>query len=213
MANQKSSRTSYRIITIGRQFGAGGRTVGKMVAEQLGIDFYDKELIVEAAKTSGLPDQLLDHMDEQHTASLLYSLVMNAQVPKLFAAGKPIELLAYDAQIASVKAVAAKGPCVIVGRAADCILRDAYDVVSVFLTAPLPDRIHHVIQRDAVSEKEASQKIARLDKARASFYNSFSERKWGDASNYDLCLNASCIGMSDCAGMILHFLKHVKSAK
>lgn len=83
MANQKSSRTSYRIITIGRQFGAGGRTVGKMVAEQLGIDFYDKELIVEAAKTSGLPDQLLDHMDEQHTASLLYSLVMNAQVPKL----------------------------------------------------------------------------------------------------------------------------------
>lgn len=196
-----------QIITIGRQFGAGGRTIGKELAQQLGIGFYDKELIVEAAQASGLSHQLLDNLDEQHTGSLLYSLVMNAQSRSLFGGGKPFELLAYEAQIASVKNVAEKGPCVIVGRAADCILRDAYDIVSIFISAPLPERIAHVAARDSISEAEAAKKIARLDKARASFYNGFAEQKWGEAASYDLCISIGRVDESAAVDLILQFLR------
>ena len=196
-----------QIITIGRQFGAGGRTSGKELARQLGVDFYDKELIVEAARSSGLSHRLLDSMDEQHTSSLLYSLVMNAQGKNLFGGNKPLELLAYEAQIASVKNVAEKGPCVIVGRAADCILRDLYDIVSIFITAPLAERIRHVAARDGISEEEAARKIARLDKARASFYNGFSEQRWGEARSYDLCINIGRVGEAAAVEVIRQFLR------
>lgn len=198
-----------RIITIGRQFGAGGRTLGKELAHQLGIDFYDKELIIEAAQASGLSHQLLDNLDEQHTGSLLYSLVMNAQSRSLFGGGKPLELLAYEAQITSVKNVAEKGPCVIVGRAADCILRDNYDVVSIFVTAPLSSRIAHVARRDAISEAEAARKIARLDKARASFYNGFSDRTWGEAGSYDLCINMGRTEEAAAVALIRQYLDSI----
>lgn len=198
--------SAKQIITIGRQFGAGGRSIGKELARQLGIGFYDKELIVEAAQASGLSHRLLDNLDEQHAGSLLYSLVMNAQGRNLFGGGKPLELLAYEAQIASVKNVAEQGPCVIVGRAADCILRGSYEIVSVFVTAPLPDRIAHVSNRDGISEEEAAKKIARLDKARASFYNSFSDQKWGEAGSYDLCINAGRVGENAAVDLIRQYL-------
>lgn len=199
--------STKQIITIGRQFGAGGRTIGKELACRLGVDFYDKELIVEAARSSGLSHRLLDTLDEQHTSSLLYSLVMNAQGRNLFSAGKPLELLAYEAQIASVKDVAEKGPCVIVGRAADCILRGSYDVVSIFVSASLPDRTAHVSRRDGISEEEAAKKIARLDKARASFYNSFSDQKWGEADSYDLCIHLGRVREAAAVELILQYLR------
>lgn len=196
-----------QIITIGRQFGAGGRTIGKELARQLGIGFYDKELIVEAAQANGLSRRLLDSMDEQHTGSLLYSLVMNAQGRNLFSSNKPLELLAYEAQIASVKNVAERGPCVIVGRAADRILRDTYDVASIFISAPLSGRVAHVARRDDLSEAEAAKKIARLDKARASFYNGFSEQKWGEADSYDLCINLSRLDEAAAVDLIRQYLR------
>lgn len=105
---------------------------------------------------------------------------------------------------------------VTIGRqfgAADCILREEYDVVSVFLTAPLPDRVRHVAQRDAISPEEAGRKIARLDQARASYYNSFSQRKWGKADSFDLCLNVGRIGEDAAAKTILRFLETIKTAQ
>lgn len=199
--------TTPKIVTIGRQFGAGGRTIGKELAERLGVSFYDKELIVEAAQASGLSRQLLNNLDEQHIGSLFYSVVMNAQSRNLFGGGKTLEMLAYEAQIASVKNVAEKGSCVIVGRAADCILRDSYDIVSIFVTAALPERLARVARRDALSEAEAAKKIERLDKARASFYNGFSDRKWGEAGSYDLCINAGKVGDSAAVELILQYLR------
>lgn len=194
-----------QIITIGRQFGAGGRTVGKELAAQLGIGFYDKELILEAARASGLSEKLLDNMDEQHTSSLLYSLVMHSQSRSLFSTNKPLDLLVYEAQIASVKNVAERGPCVIVGRAADRILQSDYDVVSIFITAPIETRIAHVAERDGISREDAARKIARLDKARASFYNSFSDKKWGRAETYDLCINIGKMGEAAAVEMIRRY--------
>lgn len=105
---------------------------------------------------------------------------------------------------------------VTIGRqfgAGDCILREEYDVVSVFLTAPLPDRVRHVAQRDAISPEEAGRKIARLDQARASYYNSFSQRKWGKADSFDLCLNVGRIGEDAAAKTILRFLETIKTAQ
>lgn len=195
-----------QIITIGRQFGAGGRTIGKELARRLGIGFYDKELIAEAARSSGLSHQLLDNLDEQHTGSLLYSLVMNTRSRTPFVSSKPLELVVYETQIASVRSVAERGPCVIVGRAADCILRDTCDIVSIFITAPLQKRIAHVAERDGISQSEAAKKIARLDKARASFYNGFSDQKWGEAGSYDLCINTGRVGESAAAELILQYL-------
>lgn len=199
-----------QIVTIGRQFGAGGRSIGKALAASLGVSFYDKDLILEAARASGLSHQLLANMDEQHTGSLLYSLVMNAQGRNLFGSGKPVELLAYEAQIASVRCVAERGPCVIVGRAADCILQDTCDVRSIFVTAPLANRVRHVAQRDGIPEEEAARKIARLDKARASFYNGFSDKVWGEAASYDLCLNLGRLKEADAVELVLQYLSHAR---
>lgn len=201
---------SRQIITIGRQFGAGGRSIGKRLAEHLGIGFYDKELIAEASQSSGLPQRLLANMDEQSTGSLLYSMVMNLQGKNLFGSNKSIELMAYEAQIASVKYVAEKGPCVIVGRAADCILQADYNVVSFFIVSPKANRIAHVAKRDAISQEEAAKKIARLDKARASFYNGFSDKRWGEAGSYDCCLNTGMIGEETAVNMMLQYISNIQ---
>lgn len=202
-----------RIITIGRQFGAGGRSIGKVLAQRLGVDFYDKELIAEAAQASGLSHQVLSDMDEKHMNSLLFSLVISAQNKNLTGSNKPIELIAYEGQIAAVKNVAGKGPCVIVGRAADCILREEYEVTSFFISAPLNDRIKRVAERDGITESGAAEKIKRLDKARASYYNSFTDnRKWGRADSYDLCLDLGKISEEDAVGVIMQFLSAANGA-
>lgn len=197
-----------QIITIGRQFGAGGRSIGKKLAERLGISFYDQELIKEAAQSSGLAHELMNNMDEQHMGSLLYSIVMNTQSKSFFHTGKSVELMAYEAQISAVKNVAEKGPCVIVGRAADCILEADYDIVSFFIISPMEKRILHVAKRDEISREEAAKKIVRLDKARASFYNGFSSKRWGAASSYDCCINAGAIGEEAAVEIMLQYISN-----
>ncbi len=197
-----------RIITIGRRFGSGGREIGRCVAQKLGIGFYDKEIITEAAKKSGLCDKFVESIDERPTGSLLYSLVMNAQNGG-FAAGKPIELIAYEAQIDAVRDAAANGPCVIVGRAADYILKDNYDIMSVFITAPLPYRTRVIMDRYSLSEKEALAKVNRLDKARASYYNYHTESKWGSADSFNICLNSEPISKETAADLIIAYANGV----
>ncbi len=196
------SRT--KIITISRKFGSGGREIGKIVAESLGINFYDKEIITAAAKNSGLCDKFVESIDERPTGSLLYSLVMNSQHGG-FAHNKPIELIAYEAQIDAVREAAEHGACVIVGRAADYILKDNYDIVSAFVTAPIEVRAKTVMARDNITEKEAVQKINRLDKARASYYNYHTETKWGSADSYDICINTECIDKELAAKLIIDY--------
>lgn len=193
-----------KIITVGRKFGSCGREIGRLVSQKLGIGFYDKEIITEAAKRSGLCDKFVESIDERPTGSLLYSLVMNAQHSG-FAAEKPIELIAYEAQLEALREAAKHGPCVIVGRAADYILRDNYDILSVFFTAPLPYRLKVIMERYEINEKEALAKINRLDKARSSYYNYHTESKWGSADSFDICLNTSCISHEKAADIIIEY--------
>lgn len=202
-----------RIISIGRQFGAGGREIGKKLAETLNIPFYDKEMLAQLARQSGISDKFLKYLDEVQTPSLLYSFVMNTQSANFLGTNRSLDMMAYEAQLAAVKNAAMRGPCVIVGRGADYILRDDYEVFSVFITGDLEYRIMRVMKRDNVSEKEAAHKIARMDKSRASYYNELSDKKWGVAQSYDLCLNAGKIGQDNSMNLILQYLSLTEPQK
>lgn len=194
-----------QIITIGRRCGSGGREIGKILSQKLGLPFYDKEIITDAAKKSGLCDSFMESFEETPTASLLYSLVMNAQNGGFYM-GKPIELVAYEAQINAVRAAAANGPCIIVGRCADYILKDDYDVVSVFITASPEYRAKRTAEFDNIPLKDARQKIVRMDKARASYHNYHAETKWGASDSYELCINSERLTSEAAADLIKSYI-------
>lgn len=194
-------------VTIGRQFGSGGREIGKKVAQALGVPYYDKELLAVAAKESGLSDEFLKSYDEKPTNSFLYSLVMGQQRLTPGVQGLTVEQLAANAQRDAVLSVADKGSCVIVGRCADYILRDKPGLVRAFICADHDARIQRICHRDQVSEKEAEEKMRRVDKARASYYSFHTDRRWGAAESYDLCINSSLKGTDAAAELILKLCK------
>lgn len=194
-------------VTIGRQFGSGGREIGKKVAEALGIPYYDKELLAVAAKESGLSQQFLNEYDEKPNNSFLYSLVMGQASFLGGQQGPTVEQMAANAQRDAVLAVAKKGSCVIVGRCADYILRDEPGLTRVFISADHDARIERICRRDGVTVKEAEDKIKKMDKTRASHYNFQTDKRWGDVSGYDLCINSSRKGIDAAVKLILEFIK------
>ena len=164
------------VITVGRQYGSGGREIGTMLAKQLGIAYYDDMLLKEAAEESGLCEEL--------------SFSMNHVTPK-----GSIEQQVYLATYDTIKKLADKGPCVLIGRCADYALKDRDDVINLFITAPLENRIKRVAARNGISENEAKDRIKKTDKSRASYYNYYSAKDWGDAKSYDLCIDSSLLGI------------------
>jgi len=194
------------IITIGRQFGSGGREIGKQVAEKLGIPFYDKELLALAAEKSGMNPELFEHNDEQPINSLLYSLSVNPYAMNHIAgpAHMPIPQKLFLAQFDTIKSLAEKESCVFVGRCADYVLRDNPDCFNVFIHAPLEKRVECVKERMKLTEKEANNLILKTDKKRAAYYNSYSERKWGAADHYHLSFDSSRLSREKAVGLILY---------
>lgn len=192
-------------VTIGRQFGSGGREIGKKVAEALGLPYYDKELLAVAAKESGLSHEFLQSYDERPTNSFLYSLVMGQHHLTPGIPGNTVEQMAANAQREAVLTVADKGSCVIVGRCADYILRDRPGLVRVFVCADWDARVRRVCHRDGVAEKEAVEKLRKMDKARAAYYSFHTDRKWGAAESYDLCVSSSLRGSDGAVETILKF--------
>ncbi len=196
------------IITIGRQFGSGGREVGRKVASSLGIPFYDKELLAVAAKESGLSAQFLEDYDEKPTNSLLYSIVVGQSHMLMHGNGRiSVEQMASKAQRDAVMSVASKGSCVIVGRCADYILREEPGLVRVFLSASKEDRIRRICERDGMTEDKARDKMRRMDKARRSYYSFHADGDWGEAYNYDICINVSRFGIDKTVETILQYVK------
>lgn len=188
------------IITIGRQFGSGGREIGKRLAEKLEIPYYDKELLAEAAKISGLCRDFLEERDECTPNSLLYAFVMGTRT----LTGQPsLEELTWKAQRDAVEEAARQGACVIVGRCADVILKDEPHLLRVFLVADEDRRIDHVSRRDALTPQEAAEKIRRMERSRAAYYRTITDQTWGSAENYDLCLNVSRLGTERVVQMIV----------
>lgn len=192
------------IIVIGRSFGSGGREIGRKVAAELGIPFYDKELLEIAARDGRICIEDLKMLDEQKTSGMLYSMALNPYTRNITI---PWDVVAEGIQRDAIKAVAKQGPCVIVGRRADKILAEDYDVFSVFISAPLEKRIERVAKRDALPEKDSKKKIIKADKSRRYYYNSYGGGDWGEAETYNLCLNSGDLGIDNAAEMILHCLK------
>ncbi len=197
------------IITLGRQLGSNGKIIGKALAEQLGISFYDKALIAKAAKESGLSESLFDGIDEKPTHSLLYSLVMGIQSSKgLYYQYN--DMLngdnVFKLQADVIKNISTEGPCIIVGRCADYILRNNPHLIKLFLYADSETRIKNLMARDNMTEKEAASAVSKADKRRSNFYNFYTNNTWGDVNNYDLCLNTGTLSTDECVKTLVDYI-------
>ena len=204
------------IITIGRECGSGGRHIGQKLAEEMGVKCYDKELLTLAAKKSGLCRELFETHDEKPTNSFLYSLVMDTYSFGYSSSGftdMPMNHKVFLAQFDAIKKLASEGPCVMVGRCADYALADNKDCFSVFVHADLDWRIKRIAGKYNKTPKEAKDMITKTDKSRASYYNYYTNKKWGAASSYNLCVDSSKLGIDGAAKAIIQAIEIFDSIK
>lgn len=193
------------VVTISRQFGSGGHEIGKKLAEKMGVPFYDKELIDRAVKESGLSAELFENAENKATNSLLYSLTMgmNAYGSHEFGLTNiSLDDRVYLAQAEVIQKAAEEGPCVIVGRCADYILRDRKDVINIFIWASMKYRIKQVMESESLSEEKAMDLIHKMDKRRANYYNYHAVEKWGRIENYHLSIQSDSIGLDNSVNCI-----------
>ena len=185
---QTAGTYGKNVIAIGRQFGSGGHDIGKVLAEKLGYDFYDAEIIQMTAGTTGYLPEFVKKNEEIMTNSLLYDLVnqMYLNIDRQDEAPKD---KIFEAECQVVRDLAKKGNCVIVGRCADYVLRNSGNCLKVFFSAPLVSRIRRVAQRQNISEEEAKSTVQKNEKLRADNYRYYTRRMWGAAGNFDLSLN------------------------
>ena len=194
---------NHTIINIGRQFGSGGRRIAEALGIRLGIPFYDNELIVEAAQKSGFSKELFKQRDEHKSVFTLtnfLSTLNNYSGSENYLNDNRL----FQIQSDVIKDLAQQGPAIFVGRASDYVLRDM-ECLDVFITAPLEVRKKDVAEREGISLEEAETLIARRDKDRESYYNYLTFGQWGVASNYDLCVDSSILGIEGTADFIIDF--------
>lgn len=194
------------IFTIGRQYGSGGRSIGRKLAEKLDIPYYDRELLTEVAKDNPYSEQILESFDEKPMKSLLYSIAMGAG-GAIGNPAMPISVQAYLAQFQTIKKLAEESEkgCVFIGRCSDYVLQDRDDVVSVFIKADMEYRKKHALEYEKEIPANITEKIRKIDKNRASYYEYYTEQKWGNVSNYDISLDSGLIGEENCIKLICEF--------
>ena len=192
------------IITVGRQFGSGGKPVGDALSEKLGIPVYDNELITEAARQSGYSPEFFIRSDEKKHSFFLANLFGGNNYSRNMIGDAEL----FRIQSETIRDIAARGSAIFVGRASDYVLRDMKPL-SVFISATMESRIKFVCERDGVTPDEAVSIIDRRDRDRAKYYDFFTQRNWGVASNYDLCLNRSALGTQKTADLIIEFGKMI----
>ena len=198
------------VITIGRQFGSGGRYVGRLLAEKLGVPFYDKELLSEAAKNSGICEEIFEEHDEKPTRSLLFSLGTGMQHHMgtgNFYMDMPLNHKIFLAQFDAIRRIAGEGSCVIVGRCADYVLRENPDAVSIFVKGDMESKIARAVKYYGIEEDKAEERIRKADKQRASYYNYYATATWGDVDNYDLVVDTGVLGVEGAVELIAKFLE------
>lgn len=188
-----------RIITIGREFGSGGRTIAKMVGEKLGIKVYDNELLTKIAKESGLAQSYVAERSENLTLSDLIGRSLSGF-------GTYNQVLVEDnlwkMQSEVILDLAKKKTCIIVGRCADYILKDKENCLKVFIYASLEERINRIVSVYGESNVAPEKRLKDKDKRRSLFYNYFTDMKWGNPHNYDICLNSGILGFEKCVDII-----------
>ena len=198
------------IITIGRQFGSGGREIGEKVAEYFGIKCYDKELLTRAAKESGFCEEMIQNHDERPTNSFLYNLVMDTYSFGYNASSfvdMPISHKIFLAQFDTIKKIANEGACVIVGRCADYALEDYDNCIHLFIYADEKTKVKRIMEKYQITEAKALEMINKKDKQRQSYYNYYSSKKWGRADSYDLCINSSVLDIDGTVKLITQYVE------
>ena len=183
-----------RVITIGRQFGSGGREIGQLLSESLGIPFYDRDLIELAVEKSGIDLETLEKHDEKPVNRWFYSIP--SQPNRLTGYGMPIADTLFVAQSEIIRELAQKESCIIIGRCADYVLREHPDLISLFILAPMEERIKRIMRRYSLDDRQAKEFIRRTDKERASYYNYYTEKKWSGMESYHFCIDSSIFGVS-----------------
>ena len=192
------------IITISRQYGSGGRKIGQQLAKELNIPFYDKEIIDLAAKESGLAADFIRGQEQQLTQSLLFSIVTNftsnggAFNPNMLSLSDQV----YLAEAKAIRSLADKGSCVIVGRCADWVLEKDYDVLRVFVCAPIEARCTRAVEEYGDSAENIQKTVLSIDKQRSRYCQHYCDKDWDDAENYDLCLNSGTLSLEKCVAII-----------
>lgn len=187
---------SNRIITISREFGSGGRTIGRMVAEKLGIPCYDAELIDQIAIESGYAVEYIKEEGEDATGGWLSTLFADRSM------GLTNQDKLWNVQSRVIKELAGKGPCVIVGRCADYILRERTDCLNVFIFASLEKRAERIVKEYGERAETPEQRLKDKDKRRAAYYRFYTDLKWGKAQNYHICLDSGTLGIEKCVDII-----------
>ena len=195
------------IITISRQFGSGGRTVGRMVAEKLGIPFYDKELVEQISLESGFAPKFVEEHGEHAPGKSKFAYAFLPQgVPGVMNGMSTADFL-WHIQCSTIIQLAEAGPCVIVGRNADYILKDRPDAIHAYIHADMEQRADRIVRLYGESEKSPQARLQEKDKRRAVNYQHYTGRTWGAAENYDICLNTGKISIEEAADMIVSLVK------
>lgn len=195
-----------KIITISRQYGSGGRIVGKKLADALGVPFYDNELINLAAEKTGLSKECFKEAENTSAGNLLFSITSLAS--GMDSCGLPLSEKIFLVQSQVIKEVAEEGSCVIVGRSANYVLSGNPNCINVFLQADLKDRVERAVKHYDLPEKNAEAAVIKTDKRRANYYNYFTGGKWGKAENYDLILNTSRLELDHVVDVIKAYVSY-----
>lgn len=196
------------IITIARGYGSGGRTIGQMLSKKLGVEYYDKDIIKLASEDSGINEELFGRSDEKTKGGIgkhsVYSGGLISPDNKRFTSEKNL----FNYTVKTIKELAEKESCIIIGRCADFVLSDRKDVVRVFIWADEENCVKNAAEvKGIVDRKEALKIIASTDKQRAEYYKAHTGHDWNDARNYDLCLNSGDLGFEKCVDIIIDYIK------
>ncbi len=190
-----------KVITISRQYGSGGREIGEKLAKTLGIEFYDNKLLDVAAVESGIHKNHFEENDEKRTNSFLYLLSTTYGQ-----GGVPFDDALFFAQLNAIQKIASEQSCVIIGRCADYALRDFKNVVNLFICAPFELRVKRAVEVYGIEEKHAEDYVKRIDKQRVSYYNYYTDKRWGQPQNYHMCIDSSVLGTDGTMELIEDFI-------
>ncbi len=199
-----------RVITISREFGSGGRTVGRTVAEKLGIAYYDKELVKHVALETGFDEAFIEDRGEHARSGRWLSYGFASRGIAGAATGLSVEDFLWTVQCRVITQLAEKEPCVIVGRCADYILKDRNDCLNVFIHADKAFRAERIVRLYGESENSPEKRLNEKDKKRSAYYRHYTDREWGLAENYHMSLNSSYIGIDKCVEIIIDIFNNIK---
>lgn len=189
-----------KVITISRQYGSGGREIGERLAEALGVEFFDNKLLEVAAKNSGIHQSHFEENDEKRSNSLLYLLSTTYGQ-----SGVPFDDSLFFAKLEAIRKIASEESCVIMGRCSDYALKDFSNVLNVFISAPFEARVKRAEEVYGITAKHSADYVKRIDKQRTSYYNYYTDKRWGQPQNYHLCIDSTALGIEGTTAAIIRF--------